>query len=293
MLYSPRRGLRCSVFWRCASLRGQPGRAAFAGLRLLRHDVVRRRTPLHLCGGDILFHCCCMSCSCWRATGWAGSHGRSWWAFAFLMACSFFLSWPMCSTAKVGVACWSLCWLPFRVALRRALAFSAPFRAGTSRTAGKRTACTGSPLAEEFDNTTHVVTGAYNAWAVLVSFLCLELVLRSTLSRHALIWIAPGALSFTLYFCSDSVYLTYMIAPGLLAAGEGLRRFAPQRAVAWVAAGLVLSIGQMILARPVAPKSVTRAILDSYVLQYSGWAVRHQYRQRLQDAVTTLHGSSR
>ncbi len=147
----------------------------------------------------------------------------------------------------------------------------------------------GVPLQRKIGNLIHIMLGVYNAWGVLTIFVLSGLAARRSFSTYALLWILPGALFFLLYFFSDSLYLTYMIAPGLLAAGEALRRLRAQTAVGWVAAALLLSVGQMTLTRPVAPVTLGRAIVDSYLLQYSGWSVRHQYHQRLQDAVTTLH----
>ncbi len=149
----------------------------------------------------------------------------------------------------------------------------------------------GVPLKRKIGNLIHILLGIYNGWNLLTPFLLWGLAVRRGLGNYALLWITPGALFFLLFFFSDSLYLTYMIAPGLLAAGEGLRRLRAQAAVRWVAAGLVLSVGQMVLTRPIAPTTLSRAILDSYLLQYSGWAIRHQYHQRLQDAVTTLQAA--
>ena len=150
----------------------------------------------------------------------------------------------------------------------------------------------GIPWARKIGNLIHIATGMYNAWSIFTPLLFLGLSLRTALSRLVLLWLLPGTLFFTLYFFSDSVYLSYMVAPGLLVIGETLQRFAPRRAVQWVAAGLLLSVGQMIFARPVVPTTMAKAVFNSYLLQYSGWAIRHQYHQRLQDAVTTLHGGS-
>ncbi len=147
----------------------------------------------------------------------------------------------------------------------------------------------GVPIQRKIGNLVHVIVGSYDAWNLLTLFLIWGLCIRRGFRVYALLWIAPGALFFLLYFFSDSLYLSYLLAPGLLVAGEALSRLRTRTAMSWVAAALALSIGQMTLMRPIAPVTLGRAILDSYLLQYSGWGVRHQYHQRLQDAVTTLH----
>jgi len=137
-------------------------------------------------------------------------------------------------------------------------------------------------------NLIHIAFGAFNAWNILTPFLLVGLFSKQRVSRYVLAWMVPGLLFFSLYFFSDSVYLTYMIAPGVLVAGEGLRRIPARAAVLTVATGLLVAVLQMTVNRPITPKTVNQSVVNSYCLQYSGWSIRHRYYQRLQDALGGL-----
>jgi hypothetical protein len=140
-------------------------------------------------------------------------------------------------------------------------------------------------------NLVHIALGGFNAWNILGVFLFIGCFSRATWTRSALLCIAPGLLFFSLYFFSDSTYYAYMVAPGLMLAGEGLRKLQPKYAVIVTSVSLLISITQMTVARPLQSGTAAAAVINSYCLKYSGWAIRNQYDPRLYDLLKTISKS--
>ena len=142
-----------------------------------------------------------------------------------------------------------------------------------------------APFLRKVGNLFHLVFGIVDAWGLLTPFLLIGMFKRSSWRRPVLLWMVPGFLFFVLYFFSDPVYLTYLIGPGILLAGAGLSVLrAPSRTLVAVAT-LLFSTTQMALLRPVQVTGVKSAVINAYFLQYSGWALNHQYALRLRYAL--------
>jgi hypothetical protein len=141
------------------------------------------------------------------------------------------------------------------------------------------------PWKRKFGNLIHVAFGGFNAWNILTPFVFVGCFSKSTWSRSALIYVVPGVLFFSLYFFSDAAYFAYLVAPGLLLAGEGLQLMRLKNAVIIAALAVLISIGQMMLVRPISSRSVASAVINAYCLQYSGWAIQHHYNPRLRDTL--------
>ena len=143
--------------------------------------------------------------------------------------------------------------------------------------------------AKKIANLIHLACSVFNAWNLLSIAVVAGLVLTKDTWIRSLAWLLwPGFAFYTLIFFSDPAYLAYLVAPGLLLAGEGLRRLSVSRRLALGLISLSISISQMVLFRPIVPHSTATAVLNSYVLEYSGWAIRHQYFMRLEKAMREL-----
>jgi hypothetical protein len=103
------------------------------------------------------------------------------------------------------------------------------------------------------------------------------------------VYVFPGLLFYVLYFFSDPSYFSYILAPVVVLAGLGLQRFRPALAHAIVAVAILLSIAQMTLLHPIRYKNASEAALDAYVLEYSGWGLKHEYFLRMRAAEENLH----
>ncbi len=144
--------------------------------------------------------------------------------------------------------------------------------------------------AKGLNNLLHFAFGSGNAWNLLLPFVVIGFLEKDRIKWLCVAWMAPAVLFFALYFVSDSMYLAFLVAPGMVLAGFGLRRALRTRAMTIVAAASVLAACiQMLALRPIVPHSVPVAILDSYVLEYSGWALKHQYARRLSSTIEELH----
>ena len=141
-----------------------------------------------------------------------------------------------------------------------------------------------------FNNLLHFLFGTVNAWNVLLPFTLLGLLDKSWMKWAALIWMLPATLFFALYFISDSLYLAFLVAPGILLAGFGLRQITGRHsAIAITTASILLAGFQMLLLRPILPPgNLPIAVLNSYTLEYTRWALQHRYAQRLANAITGL-----
>ena len=145
------------------------------------------------------------------------------------------------------------------------------------------------PLQRKLVNIIHVAFAVFNSWNVLAVPLVLGWFFTKNAWMRALVWLlVPGFAFYLLIFFSDPAYLAYLVAPGLLLAGEGLRRLPNTRGVAIAVVALILSVVQMTLCRPIVPRSKAAAVLDAYVLEYSGWGIRHEYFLRLDTAIKKL-----
>ncbi len=143
--------------------------------------------------------------------------------------------------------------------------------------------------AKKIANLIHLACSIFNAWNLLAIAMVAGWVLTKDTWMRSLAWLLwPGFAFYTLIFFSDPAYLAYLVAPGLLLAGEGLRRVAASRRLALGLVSLGISLSQMVLFRPIVPHSTATAVLNSYVLEYSGWAIRHQYFLRLEKAMREL-----
>jgi hypothetical protein len=145
------------------------------------------------------------------------------------------------------------------------------------------------PWRRKLANLVHIAFGSFNAWSILSPFVFIGCLSRTVWIRSAVLFIVPGLLFFSLYFFSDCTYFAYLVAPGFLLAGEGLQRLRPNTAVIVASCTLLLSIAQMTIARPFQSQKVAAAVINSYCLKYSGWAIRNQYAPRLHDTLETLH----
>ncbi len=134
-------------------------------------------------------------------------------------------------------------------------------------------------------NLVHIALGALNAWNILTPFILIGLFTTARISRVVLLWCLPGFLFYVLYFFSDSTYLAFMIAPGLLAGGLILQQLSKKRASLVLACAIVFSVVQMIAMRPVSVTGAGTAILNAYSLKYSDWGLKHQYAARLADLI--------
>jgi hypothetical protein len=147
---------------------------------------------------------------------------------------------------------------------------------------------TTEPWRRKLANLVHIAFGSFNAWNILSPFVFLGCLSRTVWIRSVVLFMVPGLLFFSLYFFSDCTYFAYLVAPGFLLAGEGLQRLRPNSAVIVASCTLLLSIAQMTIARPFQSQKVTAAVINSYCLKYSGWAIRKQYAPRLHDTLETL-----
>jgi hypothetical protein len=138
-------------------------------------------------------------------------------------------------------------------------------------------------------NLIHLICSVFNSWNILALPMILGPFYTKGTWMRSLVWLlAPGFAFYILIFFSDPAYLAFIVAPGLLLAGRGLSRLPRARRVAVVLAALVISASQMTLGRPVVPHSTATAVLSSYVLEYSGWGIRHRYSVRLEKAMRDL-----
>jgi hypothetical protein len=145
-----------------------------------------------------------------------------------------------------------------------------------------------APWKRRIGNLVHLAFGCFNAWNVLTFFVVAGCFSRERWTLSALIYFAPGLLFFVLYFFSDPAYFAYLIAPGFLLAGAGLQRMRPRYAVIFCSFALLISVLQMMVARPIRSASFAGAVINSYCLKYSGWAIRHQYDPRLRDVLDAM-----
>lgn len=144
-------------------------------------------------------------------------------------------------------------------------------------------------LPKKAANLLHLSCSIFNAWNVMTLALVGGLLLTKQSWVRSLGWVLlPGFAFYAVIFFSDPAYLAYLVAPGFLLAGEGLRRLSEWRQWTIATATLVISVSQMMLFRPIVPHSTATAVLNSYVLEYSGWAIRHQYFMRLEKAMKAV-----
>jgi hypothetical protein len=149
---------------------------------------------------------------------------------------------------------------------------------------------THASFTRKIGNLVHIVFGAFDAWSILAPFVVIGgLVAKDKWSRQSLVWMGPGILFFICCFFSDAVYLSYAIAPGFILAGAALSRLRPKTSIIIASMAVLISFSQMMIARPLAPTTTSRAVLNSYLLQYSGWAIDHRYWSRLRDDIHGLH----
>ena len=142
--------------------------------------------------------------------------------------------------------------------------------------------------AKGFNNLLHFLFGTVNAWNVLLPFVVLGLFQKDRIKWFCLAWMLPALLFLALYFVSDSMYFAFLVAPGMVLAALGLGRFSA-RALAIIASTSVLVASfHMLLLRPIPAHSIPVAVLDSYTLEYTGWALKHQYAKRLSLAIEEL-----
>jgi len=129
-----------------------------------------------------------------------------------------------------------------------------------------------------------LAAGLLLGWGVLLPVVFFALATRAKASlpvRSAVLWIAPGLLFFALYYIADSVYVAYLLAAGLIAAGYLLQSRSPQRRTTLYAASITLSVLFMLLARPVAGGGKNNAILNAYLFKFTRWSLEHEYAPRL------------
>ncbi len=138
-------------------------------------------------------------------------------------------------------------------------------------------------------------TGMTIAWGILTPFVVIGILWlwRDGWVRSLTVWMAPGIAFFLLYYVSDATYFAYCVAPGLLVVGFFFVQLGRKRlqTVAYslaVACSLLFMFG----ARPVAPKSTSRALVDAYFVSFSAWALRHQYGPTLQELMGDHSGES-
>ncbi len=143
--------------------------------------------------------------------------------------------------------------------------------------------------AKGLNNIVHFLFGTVNAWNLLLPFVIAGLWATDRVKWYCVAWIAPACLFLALYFVSDSMYLAVLVAPGVVLAGLGLRQFVHGRATPAVAlASVVLAVIHMVALRPVPARNVATAVIDSYSLEYTGWALKHRYARRLASVVGEL-----
>ena len=146
-----------------------------------------------------------------------------------------------------------------------------------------------APLQRKIGNLVHVAFAVFNAWNILSIAMVLGWFATKNSWMRSLIWLLlPGFAFYVLIFFSDPAYLAYLVAPGLLLAGESLRTLRNARGVAIAVVALLISVAQMTLCRPIAARSQAAAVLDAYVLEYSGWGLRHEYFLRLNTAIKKI-----
>ncbi len=144
--------------------------------------------------------------------------------------------------------------------------------------------------AKGLNNLLHFLLGAVNAWNILGPFVVWGLLFRHPYRRVAALWIIPASLFFALYFVSDSMYLAFLVAPGLILAGFGLQCLNSHRLRSWVAlASLIWASVHMLILRPIPARNLPEAVLDSYSLEYTAWGLEHQYAKRLANTVEELN----
>ena len=140
-----------------------------------------------------------------------------------------------------------------------------------------------------FNNLLHFLFGTINAWNILLPFVVLGLFQRDRMKWLCVAWMLPATLFFALYFVSDSLYFAFLVAPGIVLAGLGLRRlFSPRGFAITTSASVLLASLHMLLLRPIPARNVPTAVLDSYSLEYTSWALKHQYAKRLSRAIEDL-----
>lgn len=143
--------------------------------------------------------------------------------------------------------------------------------------------------AKGWNNLLHFITGTLNSWNVLLPFVAWGVLTAARWRSLALVWMVPASVFFAFYFVSDSLYLAFLVAPGLLLAGTALSSLRDRRiAVAVTAASVVVASVHMLLLRPIAVRNVPEAVANSYILDYSGWALKHRYAKRLATAIAEL-----
>jgi hypothetical protein len=145
-----------------------------------------------------------------------------------------------------------------------------------------------SPL-RKIGNLVHVGTAAFDGWNLLAVAMLLGMFACEKRSKDLVVYMLPGLLFYILYFFSDPSYFSFLLAPGVILAGYGLSRFRPATAYAITAIAITISIVQMALLRPIGYKNEAEATLDAYVLEYSGWGLRHEYFLLLHEAVADMH----
>ena len=129
-------------------------------------------------------------------------------------------------------------------------------------------------------------TGMTIAWGILTPLVVIGIfwLWRDRWVRSLTIWMAPGIGFFLLYYVSDATYFSYCVAPGLVVAGFFFAKLGRKRLQTVVySMAVACSLLFMFGARPIAPRSPSRALVDAYFVSFSTWALRHQYGPTLQE----------
>jgi hypothetical protein len=148
-----------------------------------------------------------------------------------------------------------------------------------------------SPL-RKIGNIVHVLTAALDGWNLLFAAALVGLFAHEKYRTDLVIYMLPGMLFYIFYFFSDPTYFSFLLAPGVILAGYGLSHSRSATAQAVIVAAITISFTQMLLLRPVAYRNDAEATLDAYVLEYSGWGLRHEYFLLLHKAIESLQHKS-
>ena len=105
----------------------------------------------------------------------------------------------------------------------------------------------------------------------------------SEITRTALLWLLPGSIFLVFIYMSDAPYITFMVGSPLVLATMLLKKMGRPTIIAGLCSFLIISLATMVIARPVAPKSFVRRVMNAYVLEYSLWGISHRYHFNLSD----------